>query len=67
IEVSTDRVNYVTVVDMTETEYPGGRNYNWDFETVENAKYIRLVFTGIWNDTSDWVTLSEMFIFGNKK
>ncbi len=67
IEASADGKEYVTALDMTKESYPSGRLYNWTFDTVENVKYIRLVFTGILRESVDWVTLTEMFIYDSKK
>lgn len=64
IDVSEDGKEYITVTDTTKQSYPGGRHYNWDFDTVENVKYVRLVFTGIWGDPVDWVTITELFLYG---
>ena len=64
--LAEDGKEYITVTDTTKQSYPGGRHYNWDFDTVENVKYVRLVFTGIWGDPVDWVTITEMFIYGDK-
>lgn len=63
IEASKDGKEYVTALDMTNKSYPSGRLYNWTFDTVENVKYIRVVFTGAYRETLDWVTLTEMFIY----
>ncbi len=63
VEVSADGTDYSTVLDTTNVRYSGGRLYKWSFDAVEDVKYIRFVFTGIWGNAVDWVTINELFLY----
>ena len=65
VEVSTDGSSYTTVLDTSKVRYNGGRLYKWSFDAVEDVKYIRFVFTGIWGNAVDWVTINELFLYND--
>ncbi len=66
VEVSTDGTAYSAVLDTTNVRYNGGRLYKWSFDAVSDVKYIRFVFTGIWGNAVDWVTVNELFLYDDK-
>jgi len=62
IQLSTDKVNWKTVVDRTTNTSKGTRLDDFSAGTV-NAHYARLTVTGVYGTSTTWVSIQEFAVY----